>query len=99
MQLGISVGNLYVANLYVENLSGNLSVGKFVLTCNTIHARKCKLKFVCRSPGGKTAPGFSLRGRGHPKTLVEALNTPVVAPVICLFGGGGICFLSTRPNR
>ena len=38
-----------------------------VLTCNTIHARKCELKFVCRSPGGKTAPGFSLRGRGHPK--------------------------------
>jgi len=79
--------------------SENLSVRKFVLTCNTIHARKCKLKFVCRSPGGKTAPGFSLRGRGTPKTLVEALNTPVVAPVMCLFGGGGICFLSTRPNR
>src|ERR1700719_1432917 len=72
--------------------SENLSVRKFVLTCNTIHARKCKLKFVCRSPGGKTAPGFSLRGRGTPKTLVEALNTPVVAPVMCLFGAAGSAF-------
>src|ERR1700736_2885086 len=50
-----------------EFFSENLSVRKFVLTCNAIHARKCKLKFVCRSPGGKTAPGFSLRGRGTPK--------------------------------
>jgi hypothetical protein len=54
-------------------------------------------------PGRETAPGFSVRGRGaraqtilrrgkaHPAPLlfcfVEALNTPVVAPVICLFGG------------
>jgi hypothetical protein len=37
---------------------------------------------VCPSPARETAPGFSLRGRGAPQ-----LNTPVVAPVMCLFGG------------
>ena len=47
--------------------AGKFACRKFALTCNTIRARKCKLNFVCRSPGGKTAPGFSLRGRGHPK--------------------------------
>jgi hypothetical protein len=31
--------------------------------------------------------------------FVEALNTPVVAPVMCLFGGGGIRFFSTRSKR
>jgi hypothetical protein len=44
------------------------------------------------------------QGKAHPDDrfflrFVEALNTPVVGPVMCLFGGGGIAFLSTRPNR
>jgi hypothetical protein len=38
-------------------------------------------------PGpGNRAGFFIARTRGSPKTLVEALNTPVVGPVMCLFG-------------
>jgi hypothetical protein len=44
------------------------------------------------------------QGKAHPDDplllrFVEALSTPVVSPVMCLFGGGGIRFLSARPNR
>ena len=43
---------------------------------------------------GRGAPqnGLSLLGPQRPGRQKEALNPPVVAPVMCLFGSGGICF-------
>jgi hypothetical protein len=42
---------------------------------------------MLKARAGKPRRVFHCADAGTPKTLVEALNTPVVAPVMCLFGG------------
>jgi hypothetical protein len=87
-QIGKFLGKFFSENC----LSGDLSVGKKNLDNETgFRHKQISFTGMLKARAGKPRRVFHCADAGTPKTLVEALNTPVVtpvvAPVVGLFGG------------